>query len=279
MENFKKYLPDNWHSFFIDGVFIVLSFTFFPLIGWIFVEWFEIWLAGKGNNLRQVLFYSSIIAFFAIICRIIAVHLKRFPVRKRFEDFKSGKSLAWLNIVAIFWTYLIAFVGLIEMIWGDTRSQDFPSLINISVFLVLVGGMLFVEFRLLSNFDKPLGIKKARSINHVDNSIFNSVTEWIADILLFVYILVLQCFYYAYMAETLDYRLEGILDFNSTENYFWQAGFSILVIFFVFLFLYAAPRLIYSKSYDEDTNYWMLGLVFIASVAGFFVPKSIAWLF
>lgn len=279
MTTMEKYLPQNWHSFFFDAIFVVLNFTFFPLVGWIFVEWFEIWLAGKGENLKLVLFASAILCFFAIASRLIALYLKRYPIRKRNEKFNSGLNLFWLNSLAIFASYLVLFVGFIELLWGNFRSESIYALINVSLFLIFVSTMLFIEYRLFKKFDEPLKIKQKELINKRGYWRFSTVTEFSADALLFVYILVLQCFYYAYMAETLNEYLPNILKFELSEEYFVGAGLRIFVFFLVFLFLYAAPRLIYSKSYDEETNYWMIFLVFASSIAGFFLPKSIAWLF
>ena len=261
MKKPKKYVSQSWHTYLFDSIFIILNFTFFPLVGWKFIEWFDIWLAGKGKDVRQILIYAGLLGVTATVCRIAAVFLKRFSIRKRFEHFNRGIFLIWLNIAAIFFSYLIAYVGLVEFFF-DTRSENFSGLLAMGIFLVLFIGAVIIDFILFGLFDDDVNQTKKSSESKIKEWLAHPFVEFFADLLLFVYILILQCFYYAYMAETLE------------------AGYGIIVMLLIFLFLYAAPRLIYSESYEKDSIHpYMLILVFILSIAGFYLPESIAWLF
>lgn len=272
--NTKKLFPTNWHTYAFDVVFIILNFTFFPLIGNQIVRWFDLWLVGKGKGILLAIFSLAILGVLAYMGLVIALYLKRFPIQVRHKDFKSGENLALLNLIAVFSTLWFLFVGIIEFLRIVIGDENLYFLIAIGIFIFLIClALIYFAYRLFLRLDKPLTeSEELQKKKH--NWRFDPLTEFFANLSLFTYIFLLQCFYYAYISEMIGERLSGITD-PSDDSFFFIGGMIL-----VFLFLYAAPRMIYLKGIDEKGNTLiMLIVVFISTIIGQFLPDYLSWLF
>jgi len=281
--NQKANVLENWRTYLFDAFFIAASFTFIPVFGLITVLLDEKFFADKDDFPSQIKLVFSVMPFVIIIaCRIGSLYLKRFSVRKQNrESASSARILKW-NKVAIFFSYLGAFVPLLGIMLSKNPrdSEVLIALIKLASFavLLLLPVAIFIEYILFLKINKPVTFKEE---SRIKRWLGNPLVEFISNCLLFVYILFYQREYYQYLQGFFPKRiLANIYNFDFNVATFISLGLAIAGLFLAFLYFYVAPRMIYSQSYNEEGNNWsMVCLVFISTNIGLFLPLYLAWLF
>jgi hypothetical protein len=290
MEQLKKYLltksenlMKNWHTYLFDIFFIIGSLTFIPLVGLVLRFLNERFFTDLDSFTRLLNdFCSLVVLFFLIICRIFSLYLKQFSIQNRKLESSLGTQLFKWNIFAIFLSYLLVLLMIIRILISNRNEnwellQAIIKLIAAFVGTVLVFAVPF-EISLFSNLRKN---KKTEKKLHKNRWLASPWVEFIANCLLFVYILFFQYLYYQQLQRFIPLeKIKAIYSFNFSFPELFELVIPISSLFILFLIFYVAPRMIYSKSYgDKGTNWSMLGLVFVSTFFGFFLPSYLAWLF
>ncbi len=229
----------------IDIAFIVLSVFVLPRIGYRLQQLFE--LSFRQDDTAFYIIGSVVVVVF--LWRWIALYLKRFAFERRNETTERNIGVFWF---AYFPSAVLSFAFFATLIAGLVKEANITDLMEGEAFIGLSAlFFLGIEAWLMYRLNPRIEMEFSE-----DDWRFEPLTEVFADIGLFAYIFVWQCFYNLLVA-TVKPRPSDTL-----ENYVGIFIFALIV----FLFFYLGPRLLFLMEDGRRPATWIrIGLIFVIS--------------
>ncbi len=229
----------------IDIAFIVLSVFVLPRIGYRLGELFE--LSFRNDQTAFYVIGSVVITVF--LWRWIALYLKRFAFERRNETTERNIGVFWfayLPSAVLSFGFVAALIAMAFKEVGISDLMEGEAFIGITA-LFFLGIEAWLMYSLNPKIEMEFSDRDWR---------FEPLTELFADLGLFAYIFVWQCFYNFALATVMPNALD------STTNFI---GFLIFAAI-VFLFFYLGPRLLFLMEDGRRPATWIrIGLIFVIS--------------
>lgn len=250
---FKSYLASKRHGFWIDLIFVMLSVFVLPRIGYILQRLF----AQSIHDLEGSLNLIGGVIIITFLWRWISVYLKRFSFEARSDKTERSIGIFWLAYLP---TTLLSIAFVILGIGLPLKEAGIVDILEGEIYvgtiaLFLIGIEAWLLFRL--NPEEGSGYSK-------NNWRYLRSTELFADIGIFAYIFVWQCFYNFYLVGITKFAFKSATMFG---------GFLIISIV-VFSFFYLGPRLLLLMEDGKRYATWLRILaIFIVSFVSHLLMK------
>jgi hypothetical protein len=261
----RPFLPANRQGIAVDALNVLINLFLFPFFSARLERLFD---KAFGDN-AEAFKTLAVLIFFALVCRLFGLYLKRFPLQARLRS--AGKTLFPLYFLilntpvfimsaafaAVLFTQILADVGILEKNYSGLPKE------SQTVSLIVVFAILFVmslEVYFLYRLSKPLDRREKRSLAQ-GSRMFGWKAEFFADFGLFAYMMMWQVFYNHFAAlfltppanvrETLELKI-----------------FSTVFLFITFLLFYLSPRTVFLIEDRRNLGTWLfILLVFLSSIA------------